>query len=163
MPALTKFHWYADKINWTTPTNKLDCPFQYGHNTKLDYFSWMQENPPYAEHFGHHMRAYSQGRVSWIDPTVYPVRGRIIDGFESGPDAALLVDVGGSIGHDLELFHKAYPDAPGRLVLQDLPAVIGRIAQLDEKIEPMSHDFFTEQPIKGTATSHRRLSFNSPL
>lgn len=41
---------------------------------------------------------------------------------------------------------------PGRLVFQDQPGVI---AQVDSKeIEPMAHDFFTPQPIKGEQSIH---------
>lgn len=43
-----------------------------------------------------------------------------------------------------------HPNAPGRLVLQDLPSVIDRIDQLDVSIERMKHDFYAEQPLKGT-------------
>lgn len=43
-----------------------------------------------------------------------------------------------------------FPNASGRLVLQDLPVVIDAIQKLDPKIECMKHDFHTEQPVKGT-------------
>jgi hypothetical protein len=46
---------------------------------------------------------------------------------------------------------RKYNDAPGRLVLQDLPVVIDAIKDLDPKIERMNHDFHTEQPVKGTS------------
>jgi hypothetical protein len=48
------------------------------------------------------------------------------------------------------MLRRKYPNAPGRLVLQDLPVVINAIQQLDPKIERMTHDFYTEQPVKGT-------------
>jgi len=73
----------------------------------------------------------------------------LIKGAKTGEDEVLLVDVGGSLGHDISEFRKKHPSAPGRLVLQDLPAVIAQGKDLDSKIEPKAHDFFTEQPIKG--------------
>ncbi|KAF5681383.1 O-methyltransferase B [Fusarium denticulatum] len=77
---------------------------------------------------------------SWKDAT---------DGFEKSNDSALLVDIGGSFGHDIGEFCRKFPDALGRLILQDLPVVIDQITSLDNKIERMKYDFYTEQPIKG--------------
>ena len=79
----------------------------------------------------------------------FPVRERLIKGAKSGDDAVFIVDIGGSIGHDLAEFAKKHPNSPGRLVLQDLPVVLGQIASLDEKIERMAYDFYTEQPLLG--------------
>ena len=79
-------------------------------------------------------------------PSFYPVKERLVDGFEGG---ALLVDVGGSVGHDLDEFHKYHPDAPGELVLQDLAAVIADAKDLDPAIKAMEYDFHDEQPVKG--------------
>lgn len=84
-----------------------------------------------------------------MDAGFYPVQDRLINGFDQHGDATLLVDVGGSFGHDIGEFHRKFPDAPGRLVLQDLPVVISQITNLDNKIERMEYDFYTEQPIKG--------------
>ncbi|RYP08322.1 hypothetical protein DL764_001968 [Monosporascus ibericus] len=81
---------------------------------------------------------------------VFPVKERLIDGFEGDDGAGFLVDIGGSIGHDIQEFLHKYPSPPGRLILQDLPVVIGQIKSLDEKIERMGYDFTTEQPIKGS-------------
>jgi len=50
------------------------------------------------------------------------------------------------------IFHKAFPDLAGRVILQDLPAIIE--SGLKEElagfgIEAIAHNFFTPQPIKG--------------
>lgn len=65
---------------------------------------------------------------------------------------ALLVDMGGSVGHDLSEFRRKWPQASGRLVLQDLAEVLAqaKTMSLHPSIELMEHDFFTEQPVKGT-------------
>lgn len=70
-----------------------------------------------------------------------------------GPDDVLIVDMGGNIGHDLSEFKRKWSDAPGRLILQDLPEVIehAKESNLPSYIEPMAHNFFTEQPVKGMA------------
>ena len=40
------------------------------------------------------------------------------------PESALLVDVGGGIGGKTTIFRRRYPHLPGRVILQELPAVI---------------------------------------
>lgn len=91
-----------------------------------------------------------------MDADFFPVKERLIKGAKSEEDAVFVVDIGGSIGHDLAEFAAKHPDAPGRLVLQDLPAVLGQIASLDEKIERMPYDFYTEQPLLGIAFRPKR-------
>ncbi len=85
-------------------------------------------------------------RNYWVD--WFPVQEDLIEG--ATEDSALIVDVGGGKGHDLQAFHERYPQR-GRLVLQDLPVVIRNIEHLDPAIERSDYDFFTEQPIKGTS------------
>ena len=98
------------------------------------------------------MGGYHQGRPSWMDEGFFPVKEKLVEGFDKDAEgAALLVDIGGSVGHDLEEFRRKHPDAPGRLVLQDLPLVISQIEKLDDGIETMSYDFYAEQPVKGTS------------
>ena len=66
------------------------------------------------------------------------------------PEAVLLVDVGGNWGHEVRSFHEAHPDAPGRLILEDLPVMIDKFQGTPPTgIEIMTYDFFTPQPIKG--------------
>lgn len=84
-----------------------------------------------------------------MDPDFYPVHKRLVLGAETDPGTVFLVDIGGSIGHDLVEFHEKHPEVPGRLVLQDLPDVIKGIGELNSRIERMPYDFLTEQPIKG--------------
>lgn len=96
------------------------------------------------------MAGYHLGRPSWSDEGFYPVKERLLEGFDLGNnDAVLLVDLGGGIGHYTEQFRSGFPDAPGRLILQDLPVVLGQVQGLHPRIERMEYDFFTEQPVKG--------------
>ncbi|KAF9873097.1 sterigmatocystin 8-o-methyltransferase [Colletotrichum karsti] len=149
MEALAKFHEFAKKTNYREPHDVFNSPLQYGYKTKLDCFSHFAANSPYDMQFAQHMGAYRQGRPSWMDDGFYPVQERLLDGFDSSKNEVLLVDVGGSFGHDIDEFRRKHPKAPGRLVVQDLPSVIDQIDKLDGEIERMGHDFFNEQPIKG--------------
>ncbi|KAJ5131069.1 O-methyltransferase family 2 [Penicillium bovifimosum] len=136
------------KDSYANPSNGKDCAFQRGFNTDLHFFEFMKANPEIASQFNNHMSAYHQGRPSWMDVGFYNVPS-LFPNVEQND--VLLVDVGGSMGHDLSEFRRKWRDAPGRLVLQDLPEVIAqaKIMQLHWSIEAMEHDFFTEQPIKG--------------
>ncbi|KAM5366655.1 hypothetical protein ACJA88_011964 [Fusarium oxysporum] len=96
-----------------------------------------------------HMGGYRQGRLPWMHPSLYPVEETLFPGTDGSPDAPLLVDVAGGLGHDIHEFKKFYPNHPGKLVLQDLPVVINDVKDIDPSIELMPHDFLTEQPIKG--------------
>ena len=68
---------------------------------------------------------------------------------------ALLVDIGGGKGHDVQAFHGKYPHR-GRLVLQDLPQGLDSMqpGDVDPTVETMVHDFFTQQPVLGTDFIH---------
>lgn len=73
----------------------------------------------------------------------------ILAGATDDPDATLLVDIGGSAGHDVIAFHAAFPDLPGRLVLQDLPSIISSLPpDFPADIQAMGHDAFTPQPVQ---------------
>jgi hypothetical protein len=86
-------------------------------------------------------------------PEVYPTDTILSAGTEK-PDRALVVDIGGSKGHDLEKFNLRHPDIPeGSLILQDLPEVVQdlKLSNLSTAITAQAYDFFTEQPVKGAA------------
>lgn len=84
-----------------------------------------------------------------MDKGFFPVQEKLIDGAKIEDDSVFLVDVGGGWGHDLDEFRRKWPEAPGRIILQDQPHVIKDAAPEDKKIELTVHDFFTEQPVKG--------------
>ncbi|KDN67897.1 putative O-methyltransferase [Colletotrichum sublineola] len=111
-------------------------------------FQHMMINYPNGE-FQNHMAGYRQGRPSWMDDGFFPVAEKLIQGADTSADAAFLVDIGGSIGHDLDEFCRKHPDAPGRHSLQDLPHVLSQVQRIDNKIELIEYDFHTEQPVKG--------------
>jgi hypothetical protein len=138
------------QANFKPPSSNGDGPFQYAYPGFAGFFDYIQKNPPYDDYFNKHMGGYHQGRPSWMDDGFYPVQQRLVDGFDTSDiNAVLLVDIGGNVGHDIDEFRRKHPDAPGRLVLQDLPIVIDQIKDLEAMVEPMAYDFLNEQPIKG--------------
>lgn len=150
--APLKFHEYARKHEFVNPADAQDTALMYACDTRLNMFEYQRELG-YGRHFNHHMAGYRLGRLPWMDPKFFPVEERLIAGANADPSAPFLVDIGGSIGHDLEEFHSYHPSAPGRLILQDQPAVINDIQNLNPAITPMIYDFHTEQPVKGKTVS----------
>jgi hypothetical protein len=133
------------------PSDKDDTAYQIAHNTSLHWFDHIQSTPPLGQTFNDHMAGYLLGRPSWSEEEFYPVSERLLEGFDlDADDAVLLVDLGGGIGHYTEQFRSNFPYAPGRLILQDLSVVLCQAQGLHPRIERMNHDFFTEQPVKGT-------------
>ncbi|KAI8956424.1 putative O-methyltransferase [Daldinia sp. FL1419] len=137
---------YLKNTGYKLPTSVTDGPFQAAHKTELSAFAWLDRTPPYLEAFNNYMSAYRLGKPSWVDPGFYPVSDRLIEGFNSDYSDVFLVDVGGGKGHDLHELKEKYPHIPGKLILQDRPAVISTVS--DDSFEAVSHDFFTAQPIK---------------
>jgi len=59
------------------------------------------------------------------------------------------VDVGGGIGHQCKALRDKYPNLKGRVIVQDLGMTIHGKQEFSG-VEGMAHDFFHDQPIKGT-------------
>jgi hypothetical protein len=106
------------------------------------------------------MTVKQQAAPNWVD--WFDVKGVILDGFRGhiaqpgdskgdGNAEILIVDIGGGEGAYLHAFNHKFPDIPGRRILQDLPHVLDTVTDIPEKTELMAHDFFTAQPVKGTA------------
>lgn len=132
---------------YISPTDSLHCPFQLAFATDLPFFEHMCQNPEMLKDFNTFMAGNRGGRKHWID--WYPVESQILSAIPNADNDTLLVDVGGGKGHDLERFLGKYPQTKGKLILQDLPSTIDSIQLLSPDIRPMSHDFFTLQPVKG--------------
>lgn len=147
-PTFSNFPFYLKKHDWSISPDPRDGPMQDVIGKDNNFFKHMMTNHPAGE-FQNHMAGYRQGRPSWMDDGFFPVSERLVKDADNSPEATFLVDIGGSIGHNLDEFCRKHPTAPGRHVLQDLEYVLSQIQKVDPKIEPMSYDFHTEQPIKG--------------
>jgi hypothetical protein len=76
---------------------------------------------------------------------------RLDDGQPGNSTTALLVDVGGNVGHDINKFLSHHPEHAPRVVLQDRSDVIS-LAKCPSTVQLRVHDFFTPQPVKGEST-----------
>ena len=95
-----------------------------------------------------------------MDPNFYPVEENLVKGAKTEDKSVFLVDIGGGKGHDLQELYQKHPKLPGKLVLQDIKAVIeeAEASGLDEKIVPTEHDFFTKQPVIGMFSHTMKIS-----
>lgn len=143
-----KFHEFSRNRGWRNPTDGNDTSMMYAYGTDMNMFAW-QQHLGYGSHFNDHMAGRRLGRLPWMHTSFYPVKERLINGADKDPGAPFLVDIGGNVGHDLAEFRQYHPNVPGKLILQDLPAVIGQVQDLDPSIVRMAYDFRNEQPVKG--------------
>ncbi|GCB21215.1 demethylsterigmatocystin 6-O-methyltransferase [Aspergillus awamori] len=144
---LTQLPEYFAKNNWTNPNDLANTPFQFAAGTSSPYFDYLSTKPYYQSSFNTVMKSpIRRAGQPWFK--LFPVTDKLhID--NPTPSSILMVDIGGSQGQDLLAFRSAFPDLPGRLILQDLPHVVADAELPDGVIESQGYDFFTEQPVKG--------------
>ncbi|KAI1347859.1 S-adenosyl-L-methionine-dependent methyltransferase [Xylaria sp. FL0043] len=121
---------------------------QVVYNTDKDTYDWLSEHPEKKFTLVKFMALEQAVRDSWLDK--YPVERETQSWTPAMP---VFVDVGGNVGHSCALFKKRFPEVPGRVILQDLPATIEHALQTPG-VETMGHSFFEEQPIKGSNYYH---------
>lgn len=135
---------YFKEAGYRCPTDPRDGLMQYAFQSKLPTWDIFRSMPPALDDFNTFMGNTMGARGYWVD--WFPVLEQLLEGATG--EAALLVDVGAGKGHDLIAFHNKYPSR-GRLVLQEMEAVVEGLGHIDPAIECMSYDFFGEQPVKG--------------
>jgi hypothetical protein len=135
---------FLSQTQFANPEGPMGC-FQSAFSTDLQLFPWLMAHPEQMVNFNDLMIGQRLSRVEWY--SFVPAEQLLLDDYRDG--TALMVDIGGNRGNDLEGFKKSCPNAKGDLVVQDLPPVIDDITSLDESIVRMKHDFFTPQPVKG--------------
>ena len=103
--------------------------------------------PESAKAIGTTLAAMGVSKLHRIE-SVYPIRERLVHGFDELLQDALFVDIGAGNAHVVASLRSAMPDLPGRLVAQDLPTVIKVAPVPPPGVEMQAYDFFTKQPIK---------------
>ncbi|KAI0505266.1 S-adenosyl-L-methionine-dependent methyltransferase [Xylaria bambusicola] len=154
--SLANLPFYLEKTNFKHVSG-APGPFQDAHGTPDNMYLWLASDPAMMANFNAFMTGQRADRKQWFDfIDVYDI---LLKGAD--PSAPLLIDIGGGEGHDLLEFHRRYPNAPGRLILQDLPPVIDSIQDLPSKVECQKYDFFQEQPVKGARCYYFRSIFHN--
>lgn len=148
---------YFKENGYVNPSNKDHSPWQV--LTGKHYFDYVFEpgHEELVEAFHNHMRFKTLG-PKWHE--VPEIMDAVFGAEKLGREDVLLIDVGGSTGHDVLGFHKTHPDVLGRLILQDLPATIESLdaeAMAAQGVEAMVHDFFTSQPVQGAKVYYLKM------
>lgn len=134
-------------------------PFQDCNGSEDGMFENLIKRPDMMTNFNAFMSGSIAMRPNWFN--VFDAKSIVLEGAKKDdPEAVLFIDVAGGEGHDVAAFQKAFPDAPGKLVLQDLPPVIDNIKSLDDNIVRQKLDFFQEQPVKGARAYYFRYIFH---
>jgi hypothetical protein len=133
-------------------------PFETSHDTTDGMFQFLNKRPALMSNFNAFMSGSLETRKSWFE--TFPVDDILLDGASTDPESVLLIDIAGGEGHDVQAFHRQFPEVPGKLVLQDLPPTIDNIKSLDSKIIRQKYDFFTRQPIEGARAYYMRNCFH---
>ena len=123
-----------------------DTPFQYAFRTRLGFFDYLEQDAKSFNEVDTFMNATHSDRPIFTDN--FLVQERLINGFhhELNHSNAMMVDIGGSLGQDLERLKRPFPQASGRFILQDLARTVAN-ASVSEGIESMPYDFFTPKPV----------------
>ncbi|KAM0120027.1 hypothetical protein ACP6JC_003259 [Aspergillus fumigatus] len=146
-PPMLRNHEFLARNNWKNTMTLTDNPYTHVHNcTGQTMFDYISQFPERLSRLNDAMMAQDSALV---------VHGLYPFTQELGPlardDGVTIVDVGGGRGHILRQIRETEPDLKGRFILQDRPIVIEENGRELEShgIEPMAHDFFQLQPVKG--------------
>ncbi|KAI4157988.1 MAG: hypothetical protein LQ342_007848 [Letrouitia transgressa] len=139
---------YFARHGYKSPTDRMNGPFQHALHTSLSYFDYLHSDERKMRNFNNFMTGSRGARKHWTE--WFPVRDIVLqDLTNSNINTKLLVDMGGGKGHDLARFLRKFPEAAGRLVLQDLPGTVATMEDLGGGIDIQSHNLFTAQPVRG--------------
>ncbi|KAL8790085.1 MAG: hypothetical protein Q9213_000787 [Squamulea squamosa] len=142
---------FLAETKYLNPIDATASPFQKAHKTELPAFRWMPKTPIYTSNFAKWVDASREGQNGFLDS--FPFEEEVNCAVD--PSMPLFVDVGGGIGHQCVALKSKLPHIPGRVILQDLEAVISQAMECIG-IEAMVHDFKTEQPVKGARAYYLR-------
>lgn len=143
VPSLAGLPAYFKERHYQQPATKNGI---YHHLHGISFFESLQQDKEAGRVFASFMGAMRAGEKPWFDK--YPIgeKLRVVSA-----DDVLLVDIGGSKGHDLLAFARRKKDLGliGRLILQDRPEVLSQVPPDTEELDAQVYDFFTPQPVLG--------------
>lgn len=141
---------YLASTNHRNPTDYHNGAFQYGHRTTLGPFEYVKKDPERLKVYNSAMQSLTTIGAAGKAAGAFPFEEEL--GQEGIVETdVLVVDVGGGRGQALRAIREKFPGLKGRMILQDLPEVIGdaEASGLPSFIEPMVASFFKSQPVEG--------------
>ncbi|KAK1979589.1 O-methyltransferase [Colletotrichum cereale] len=132
------------KTGYKNPSNSRQTVFNSAFRTKDGLFEYLEARPGQGEVFNVSQRTSTSEQGRWT--SIYPSGALLREG---DPQLPLLVDVGGSIGQDVQCFLERHPGTASRVYLEDIPSVLAdENSTLVKDVKKVPYDFFTPQPIK---------------
>lgn len=134
---------FLAKTGYENPKNNRRSIFDSTFNWQGGLFKYFKEHPDQGEVFNIVQKTSTSNQTRWI--SIYPSQLLL----EGDPQLPLFVDVGGSVGQDVQCFLEKHPETASRLYLEEIPSVLA-----DEKstvvkgINKVPYSFFNPQPIK---------------
>jgi demethylsterigmatocystin 6-O-methyltransferase len=138
--------WVAQSSSPTRPATPFKASMM--PHVDIDFFDWLRSDAGGLHDFHTWMSTLAQYQydsqtrldfTEWIPPNI-------------ASSETAFVDIGGGSGLQCMTLRQKSPDMHGRIVDQDRAEVVAEVASnlKNAGVETMAHDFFTEQPIKGT-------------
>ena len=147
-PTATKLRKFIQR-NKPLDLNTIGIPYQ--DSVGEHFWSTLESEPKFKKAFDDSMATLTRLQsVPWHHK--YPIMEKLSSRLPASSGKSIqIVDMGGNRGYDLARFLQDHPDFPGLLILQDLPQTLASIEEgsLSPQIQPLPHDFFTPQPIRG--------------
>jgi len=145
-PCLANFPAFAAESGYQNPSDVNNCSFQHWKGSGANQFAYIGGNPVLSKHFNDAMECHSRYNLTaWVE--VYPTDSIVADQKDG---RALVVDIGGGKGHDLEKFRAKHSAVPaGSLILHDLPATLDGVTPTKPACVVYPHDFFQPEPVTG--------------
>lgn len=148
MPTLAKVPEFLRLNNFQNPEGATTGAMQYAEGINETIWTWLPQHPEKLDSCNTFMEADRGSRPSWLE--WFPTAERLLEGAQvKSNEDVLMVDMAGGRGHDLAAFSERFPDAKGRLVLEDLPHVLDESTVDTSRIEKLPFDLFKPQPVQG--------------
>ncbi|KAL4891057.1 S-adenosyl-L-methionine-dependent methyltransferase [Aspergillus ambiguus] len=120
-PVFHRLPAFLARTNYANPSNPCNVAMQDAFGVEGDMWAFLKACPKYWEMFDRHMQMQRDVLTDW---------GRIGEMISTRKnprnDEVVFVDIGGGNGHECVRLQAACPGLVGRVILQDLPEVIGR-------------------------------------
>ncbi|KAF9869942.1 hypothetical protein CkaCkLH20_12551 [Colletotrichum karsti] len=143
VPTLSHMPKYLAKTHYLNPRNGRKTMFDSAFGYEGGLFKYLQENPEKGQAFNILQKTSTSSHTRWTE--IFPPHILL----DSDPTLPLLVDVGGSIGQDIQAFYEKHPETASRLYLEDIPSVIAdENSSVVKGINKLTYNFFKPQPIK---------------
>ncbi|KAK2036403.1 O-methyltransferase [Colletotrichum somersetense] len=144
LPMCLKMPAYFAKTGYQNPSNNRRTVFDLTFGVEGGLFRYFEKNPRQSEVFNISQRCTTNELARWT--SIYPSDALLRDVDMRLP---ILVDVGGSIGQDVQCFLERHPGTASGVYLEDVPMVIEDVnSTVAPGVHRIPYDFFTPQPIK---------------